>query len=96
MRRWLLIVSCVALVLAVGTGCAKRHKIEIQSDGCWEGAINDNKAVQGCGGATYKVIGKLQCVRLQKDNTAGYLRVRIDSRDWSETTTPNGFVQSCN
>jgi hypothetical protein len=94
------IVLLLALLLAVTatvmlTGCSERHHIEVQSDVCWDGIINDDQRVTECGNVSYKVTGKLKCVVLQKQNATGYLRVRIDSRAWSETTESFGKVQVC-
>ena len=88
------LVLLAALLLAA-TGCSKRHKVEVQSDTCWDGLINNDQHINYCGNATFKVIGDLQCVKVQKQTINGVLRVRIDGRPWAETTEPNGLVQVC-
>ena len=85
-----------ALLLVAGTGCSKRYKVEIQSDTCWDGLVNNDQNISGCGNSSYKVIGTLGCVRIQKRTVAGYIRVRIDGRAWSEETAALGVVQVCN
>ena len=76
-------------------GCSKRYRIEIQSDTCWSGVIDDGQAFFDCGNASYKVVGPMRCVRVQKQTTTGYLRVRIDGGAWTETTGSETFVQVC-
>ena len=85
-----------ALLLVAGTGCSKRYKVEIQSDTCWDGLVNNDQAITGCGNSSYKVIGSLACVRIQKRTVNGYIRVRIDGRAWSEQSESFGVVQVCN
>lgn len=94
-RSFLLILLAGALLLA-STGCSKRYRVEIQSDTCWDGLVNNDLVVNGCGNSSYKVIGTLGCVRIQKRTNQGYIRVRIDGRAWSEETAPLGAVQVCN
>ncbi|MCC6348914.1 MAG: hypothetical protein IT347_04880 [Candidatus Eisenbacteria bacterium] len=90
----LLLATVLAGSLATG-GCSKRYRIEIQSDTCWDGQIDEGQGIFDCGNSSYKVIGALRCVRVQKKTAAGYVRVRIDSGPWAETSEPNGIVQVC-
>lgn len=98
MKRTLVLALLLgaALLAAVTTGgCSKRYRIEIQSDTCWNGVIDEGQTIFDCGNSSYKVIGQLKCVRVQKATADGYLRVRIDSGPWAETTAPAGIVQVC-
>ncbi len=90
----LLLAAALAAALAAG-GCSKRYRIEIQSDTCWNGVIDEGQTIFDCGNSSYKVVGALNCVRVQKTTTEGYVRVRIDSGPWAETTAPQGVVQVC-
>lgn len=95
-KKNVLLLVCAALLLVAGTGCSKRYKVEIQSDTCWDGLVNNDQNISGCGNSSYKVIGTLACVRIQKRTVNGYIRVRIDGRAWSEETAALGVVQVCN
>lgn len=99
MKRNPLFVTCLllaALSLALGaSGCSKRYRVQVESDTCWDGVIDEGQAIYDCGNATYKVIGTMKCVRVQKKTNAGYVRVRIDGGPWAETTDPLGIVQVC-
>ena len=91
------VIAALALLLAAG-GCAKRHRIQVQSDTCWDGIIDhqDTAHIGTCGDATYRVAGDIHCVVVQKQKAdTGYLRIRIDEGPWSETTDPLGIVQVC-
>ena len=91
----LLVLLSAVTSLVMLTGCSERHRIEVQSDVCWDGIINGNQRVTECGNVSYKVTGKLKCVVFQKQNANGYLRARIDSRAWTETTESFGIVTVC-
>jgi hypothetical protein len=91
-----MMILLAGALLAASSGCSKRYRIEIQSDTCWDGLVNNDQNISGCGNSSYKVIGKLGCVRLQKRTNQGYIRIRIDGRAWSEETAPLGVVQVCN
>lgn len=98
MKRTLVLLLLLAAVLAgslASGGCSKRYRIEIQSDTCWDGVIDEGQTIFDCGNSSYKVIGALRCVRVQKKTVEGYVRVRIDGGPWGETTAPNGIVQVC-
>ncbi len=95
-RPALLLLAVLVLGALVGTtGCSKRYKIEIQSDTCWDGVIDDGQGFFDCGNASYKVVGPMRCVRVIKRTNNGFLRVRIDGGAWVETTDPQGVVQAC-
>ena len=90
----LLLAALLLAALATG-GCSKRYHIEIQSDTCWSGVIDDGASFFDCGNASYKVVGPMRCVRVQKQTATGYVRVRIDGGTWVETTDTQTFVQAC-
>lgn len=90
----LLLAAALAAALAAG-GCSKRYRIEIQSDTCWNGVIDEGQTIFDCGNSSYKVVGAMKCVRVQKATNEGYVRVRIDGGPWAETTAPLGVVQVC-
>lgn len=90
----LLLAAILTAAFAAG-GCSKRYRIEIQSDTCWNGVIDEGQSIFDCGSSSYKVVGALKCVRVQKSTTEGYVRVRIDGGPWGETTAPFGVVQVC-
>ncbi|MFN8589586.1 MAG: hypothetical protein U0704_17500 [Candidatus Eisenbacteria bacterium] len=96
MKKLALLILLALVTIASTTGCSKRYRVEIQSDTCWDGLVNNDQSIYGCGNSSYKVIGKLSCVKIQKRTNDGYIRVRIDGRAWSEETAPLGVVQVCN
>jgi len=92
------VMASAALLLFVGlggTGCSKNHRVEIQSDTCWDGIINGQQNISGCGDQNYKIIGELGCARIQKQTAIGYLRLRVDGGAWTETTEQFGLLQTC-
>lgn len=95
MKRWLAFGILALATLALASSCSKTSRIEIQSDTCWDGKVNDDQAVNACGNASYKIVGKLGCSSFQKQTVDGYLRVRVDGGPWAETTAPNGLVRVC-
>lgn len=90
-----LLLAALLVPAAASTGCSKRYRIEIQSDTCWDGVIDDGQAIFDCGNASYKVVGSMRCVRVQKKTNNGYVRVRVDGGPWGETSDPLGIVQVC-
>lgn len=96
MKRGPILLVLMCLLLLGATGCSRRYKVHIESNTCWDGLFNNEQGVYGCGNSTYKVIGKLGCVRVQKNTTMGYLRVRIENQPWAETADSFGVVQVCN
>ncbi len=96
MRLRNLVATAFMLGSLIGAaGCSKHHRIEIQSDTCWDGIINSQQNINGCRNKNYKIIGDLGCVRIQKQTAVGYLRVRVDSGAWSETSEQFGLLQIC-
>lgn len=92
--RLTLLIGLVAL-LAAGSGCSKRTRIEVQSDTCWEGFVDRQARLEACGDKSYRVTGTIECVTLQKTTANGTLRVRIESGPWAETTAAFGSVSVC-
>lgn len=90
-----LLLGAALLAAFASGGCSKRYRIEIQSDTCWNGVIDEGQTIFDCGNSSYKVIGQLKCVRVQKSTAEGFLRVRIDGGPWAETTESLGIVQVC-
>ncbi len=91
-----LVLPCILLAVAfAAAGCSPQHRIQVDSNTCWHGTVNGDQYISGCGPATYKVLGKLDCARVIKES-AGTLRVRIDDNAWSDTEDQYGFVQACN
>ena len=88
-------VLAVLTVLVALSGCSKRYRVEIQSDTCWQGSIDNTQNISGCGNSTYKVVGPMNCAVLNKTSPQGYLRVRIDGRAWAETSDPYGSIEAC-
>jgi hypothetical protein len=93
-QRFLAAAGLCVLLVVLG-GCSKRYRIEIQSDTCWDGSVDNTAVFSGCGNSTYKVIGPMRCVVLSKQTPIGYLRVRIDGRAWTETSAPYGSLEAC-
>ncbi len=93
--RVLTAAALLLLVVFAGVGCSKNHRIEIQSDTCWDGIVNEQQNINGCNNKNYKIVGELGCVRVQKQTGIGYLRVRVDGGAWSETSEQFGLLQIC-
>ncbi len=92
-RRGALLVV-LALALAAG-GCGKT-RLDIQSDTCWDGWVNQTINVHGCGNKSYDITSGFKCAEVSKTTPNGYLRVRIKKRAvWVETTDPYGTVRVC-
>jgi len=63
--RVALIATALALaVAAFAGGCAKRHRIEIQSDTCWTSTVDNfgSATTNDCGNARFRVAGDIHCV----------------------------------
>jgi len=58
--------------------------------------VNDDQYINDCGNSSYRVIGTLRCVKIQKSTTYGSLRVRIDDHPWIATVDVYGIIQACN
>lgn len=83
-------------VLTASAGCSKQHHIYVESDGCWSGTVDSDQYINGCGNSSYKVLGSLKCVQIEKSGTRGtYLRVRIDEGAWASTPDTYGVIQVC-
>ncbi len=89
--------SAFLLLLAFGglSGCKRDHRVEIQSDTCWDGRVNGDAGISGCNYKSYRIVGKMGCVKVQKQSVNGFLRLRVDGGAWSETSEPFGLVQIC-
>lgn len=97
-----IVASAVLAGLAILTafaasGCAKNHRIAIESNTCWIAKIDRQAAAtsEDCGNASFRVAGEISCVVLTNLTDTGYVRVRIDEGPWVESTAPRGTVQTC-
>ncbi len=92
-RRGALLV--IAVLALTACGCSKT-RLEVESNTCWDGLINDQVRLNGCGNKTYDITSGFKCAVLQKQTTVGYLRARIKSRQvWIETTDEYGIIRVC-
>lgn len=89
------ITALLLLALALTTGCSAKTKFFVESDTSWTGTINGAGTISGNGNATYKVVGKIDCIVVTKATVPGYVRVRIDGHPWYETSDPMGVVTAC-
>jgi hypothetical protein len=99
-RRFLasaLLASLTILAALAAAGCAKNHRIAIESNTCWLAKIDRQAAAtsEDCGNATFRVAGDIHCVVLTNLTDTGYVRVRIDEGQWLESTAPRGSVETC-
>ena len=92
-----LFAGLLAWTALAALGCAKRYRIEIQSNTCWTWSADDqgSTVTRDCGNANYRVAGKIDCVTLSNITDTGYVRVRIDGGPWSESTAPRGVAKAC-
>ena len=90
------LVVLMGLVAFAAAGCSPRHRIQVESDTCWTGTVNNDQFIDDCGNSSYKVIGTLRCVKIEKKTTYGYLRIRIDDHPWADTVDQYGIIQACN
>jgi hypothetical protein len=99
MRRMLasLLLLAGATFVLMGAGCAKRHKISIQSDSAWLGTIDRQTTAifSDSGNATFRVAGEINCVSVLNQRPTGFVRVRIDEGAWSESALPHGTAETC-
>jgi hypothetical protein len=100
MRRVLasLMLACLLAVLgAAGVGCAKRHRISVESNSCWIMIIDRQRdaVVNQCGNSTFRVAGEIHCIAVTNLNDTGYVRVRIDDGTWAESSVPRGTAETC-
>ncbi len=91
------LASLAVLTVVAMSGCAKNHKIAIESNTCWIAKIDRQAAAtsEDCGNANFRVAGDIQCVVLTNLTDTGYVRVRIDDGPWKESTAPRGVVETC-
>jgi hypothetical protein len=92
------VLACMLGFMALAAaGCAKNHRILIESNTCWIAKIDRQAAAtsEDCGNATFRVAGDIHCVVLTNLTDTGYVRVRIDEGPWAESTTPRGSVETC-
>jgi hypothetical protein len=99
-RRTLSTVLLTALLAwsALATvGCAKRYKIEVESNTCWTWSADGQGSTvsRDCGNARYRVAGKIDCVTITNSTDTGYVRIRIDGGPWAESTAPQGSAKAC-
>lgn len=100
MRRVLAsaVLSLLVAVPLIGvSGCAKRHRISIESDSTWLATIDrqSTAVISDSGNATFRVAGEVHCVSITNRRTTGFVRVRIDEGAWAETGVPLGTVETC-
>ena len=93
-QRFLAVVCLCAVLLVLG-GCSKRYRIEIESDTCWSATLDSSQNFTGCGNSTYKVVGPMHCVSVEKRSAVGFVRVRIDGGAWVQTTDSYGDIEAC-
>jgi hypothetical protein len=95
--RLILIAAAALVTLVLSGGCAKRHRIEIQSDTCWTSAVDNfgSATTNDCGNASFRVAGEIHCVRITNITDHGFVRVRIDDGAWAESTAPLGSAEAC-
>ena len=91
----LLVVCVAALALFSATGCAKRHRLQFESNTCWRATVDGSSTgiIEDCQNASYKVIGDMDCVTIQTRTTVdtlNFVRVRIDDGDWSTKAVDGG------
>ena len=90
-----LVAALAAVALLLLAGCS-HDVIHIESNTVWEGSVNNSIAFSGRGDATYEMHGKLGCVLLSKSLPDSlYLRMRINTKPWEETTAPLGVLYQC-
>ena len=95
--RLLLALGRAALA-AAGSGCSTEYRIEVQSStNCWRMSVDNQNTSEDdrCQSTSYRVIGNFGCVRVQNLSDFGFVRVRINNGPWSESTLPQGSVQTC-
>jgi hypothetical protein len=92
----LAVLTALALVaLFVTTGCAKRHRLQFESNTCWRAVVDASSTgiIEDCQNASYKVMGDISCVTIQTrttTDTTHFVRVKIDDGDWSTKAVDGG------
>ena len=91
------LAGLAVLTALAASGCAKNHKIAIESNTCWIAKIDRQAAAtsEDCGNANFRVAGDIHCVVLTNLTDTGYVRVRIDEGQWVESTAPRGTAETC-
>ena len=93
--RGAITAALAAVALLLLAGCS-HDVIHIESNTVWEGVVNNSITFSGRGDATYEMHGKLGCVLMQKTlPDTLYLRMRINTKPWEETTAPGGAIYQC-
>lgn len=92
-----LLAGLLGWTVLASVGCAKRYKIEIQSNTCWTWSADGQGGTvsRDCGNANYRVAGKIDCVTISNITDTGYVRIRIDGGQWAESTAPQGLAKAC-
>ena len=88
--RLLIVLSVLALATC---GCGAK-KVEVQSDGCYDGHVG-GRAIDACGNQTYALKGDPKCGTFTLKDNGTYLRARIKGRSWVETTVHFDSVTVC-
>lgn len=91
------LASLLVFVVLAGTGCAKKHRIEVDSNTCWVLSVDGQvtSISDDCGPAKFRVAGEIQCASIRNTTDSGYVRVKIDDGAWAESTTPLGTANTC-
>ena len=100
MRRNLasgVLASLLVFVVLAGTGCAKTHTIEIDSNTCWVMSVDGQvtSISDDCGPSTFRVAGEIQCVSIRNTTDSGHVRVKIDDGAWVGSVVPYGTANTC-
>ncbi len=92
-----LLTLAVLFALPLLSGCAKRHRIELESNSCWIAIIDRQKStvLNDCGSMSFRVAGEIHCVAVTNLADTGFVRVRIDGGAWSESALPRGIAEAC-
>ena len=92
-----LLACLLGLAALAAAGCAKNHRIRIESSTCWFARIDGQSSSisEECGNVNFRVAGEMKCVVVTMTTDTGYVRVRIDDGPWVESSAPRGTVESC-
>lgn len=96
-KRLLTLCAMMLAALPLLSGCAKRHRIEFQSNTCWIATIDrqNSTVINECGSLTFRVAGEIHCVSVTNLADTGFVRVRIDEGRWVESAVPRGTAEVC-
>ena len=91
------LASLLVFVVLAGTGCAKKHQIQVDSNTCWVLSVDGQLTSidDDCGPVSFRVAGEAHCVAVRNVTDSGYVRVRLDEGLWAESTVPYGSAQAC-